>query len=144
MLRQCQKQTPIILIIMSNINIIGRFFFKLTDNKNLIGEFSNNLSKRNCTESADRILEKGNDGTFVGEYFTTWHDQNENGQNHSCFLTKLEIKRKHENIFSLIFSLKWWRVQKNGQPEANPFFWGEGILCDGILIGDYRNFDPIK
>ena len=112
--------------------IFGRFFFKLTDSKNLIGEFSNNFSKRNWTESSDRIIPNAADGKFDGDYFSTWHE--ENGGQHECVLAKLEIKQKPENIFSLI----WWRVN-NGVPETNPFFRGEGILCDGILIGDYQD-----
>ena len=110
--------------------LIGRFFFKLTDSKNLIGEFSNNFSKRNFTESADRTIPNAADGKFDGEYYSTWHDDE---KEHISVLAKLNITRKNENIFSL----KWEIVNETGK------FWGEGMVCDGILIGDYRNFDPI-
>jgi hypothetical protein len=116
--------------------LIGRFFFKLTDSKNLIGEFSNNDSKRNYTESAvlkprepDEV-QKPNEGKFIGVYFSTWYEEDE----HSCVLAELKIEQKYENIFSLT----WWRVQDR-KTAADPFFLGEGILCDGILIGDYRH-----
>jgi hypothetical protein len=69
-------------------NLIGRFYFKLTDSKNLIGEFSNNTSKRNYTESADLDHRKPDDAKFIGEYFSTWHE--ENGGNHECVLAKWE------------------------------------------------------
>ena len=123
------------------INLIGRFYFKLTDNKNLVGEFSNNFSKRNCTESADRMPSQPDEtgsvdeGKFVGEYFTTWHEEQE------CVLAKLKIvpKKGCENIFTLT----WWPVNK-GKEASDPFYWGEGLLCDGILIGDYRNFETIS
>ena len=117
-------------------NLIGRFYFKLTDSKNLIGEFSNNheTCKRNFTESADLDHRRSDDSRFVGEYFTTWHEENE----HESALAKLKIVQKSgcENIFSLT----WCPVQGNGKSDK-PSFWGEGMLCDGILIGDYRNFE---
>ena len=80
---------------------IGRFYFKLTDSKNLIGEFSNNTSKRNYTESADRIIQVADEGTYVGDYYTTWHE--EKGQTHHSVLAKLKIDQKSgcQNIFTL-------------------------------------------
>lgn len=111
-------------------NIIGRFYFRLTDSKNLIGEFSNNTSKRNYTESADRIIPNAGDSKYIGEYFTTWHEEI---GGHDCVLAKLKITRKHDDIFSLT-----WIIQDGKNTGIS--FWGEGMLCDGILIGDYRNF----
>jgi hypothetical protein len=70
------------------------------------------------------------DGKFIGEYYTTWHDEI---GSHKSVLAKLIIKRKFENIFSL----EWQPAQ-----DTDKFhFWGEGIVCDGILIGDYRDFE---
>ena len=116
--------------------ILGRFYFKLTDNKNLIGEFSNDhkTCKRNYTESADLTHREQNDGKFIGEYFSTWREQN-GGKLHESVLAKLKIEQKPgcENIFDL----KWWRIV-NEQPEAKPFFCGEGMLCEGMLIGNYQ------
>ena len=66
---------------------------------------------------------------FDGVYYTTWHDEI---GSHKSVLAKLIIKRKFENIFSL----EWLPVQ-----DDKFYFWGEGILCDGILIGDYRDFE---
>ena len=114
-------------------NLIGRFYLKLTDSKNLIGEFSNNILTRNYTESADRISPKPEDPTnadgckFIGKYFTTWHEE----VGHECVLAELEIKQKTgcENIYSLE-----WQIDR----KIN--YWGEGMVCDGMLIGDYRNF----
>lgn len=95
--------------------IIGRFYFKQTTNGNLLGEFSNNGTKRNYTESADLLSKKEID--FVGEYNTTWYEDE------ACS-AKLVIKLKHENIFTL----KW---------SGKSNFDGEGMLCDNILIGNY-------
>jgi hypothetical protein len=50
-------------------------------------------------------------------------------------VAKLKIVEKSPNIFSLT-----WEVQNN-KPDNK--FWGEGMLCDGMLIGDYRNFKDI-
>ena len=121
--------------------LIGRFYFKLTDSKNLFGEFSNDhqTCKRNYTESADRIPPDANcsketdDGRFVGEFYTTWHD--EIGGKHECALAKLKIVLKHHDIYSLT----WWLVQDDGTVASKISFRGEGMLCDGMLIGDYRD-----
>ncbi len=115
--------------------IIGRFYFKLTDSKNLIGEFSNNLSKRNYTESAVLKSRNPDDVKFVGDYLSTWYEEKS-----TVVLSELKIWQKtgHENIFSLT-----WR-NFNGKTVGGISFWGEGILCDGILIGDYRNFEIIN
>ena len=104
----------------------GRFYFKLTDSKNLIGEFSNQDCRKNYTEGAVLKLRNHDDGKFVGEYFSTWYEESPD----IAVLAELKIEQKPkcENIFSLE-----WRVDKK------PAFWGEGMLCDGILIGNYRN-----
>jgi len=117
--------------------LIGRFFFKLTDSKNLIGEFSNNLSKRNYTESADRIFTVAGGGKFDGDYYSTWYEEEE----HESALAKLEIRQKPE--CENIYSLKWSLIRTNKLPDVCPTFRGEGIVCDGMLIGDYRNFNTI-
>ncbi len=110
---------------------MGRFFFKLTDSKNLIGEYSNNECRKNYTEGAVLRFRKTDDEQFIGDYFTTWYEEDE------CrsVLAELKIEKKYDDIFSLT----WWLVQDDKQTAAVPFFLGEGILCDGILIGDYRN-----
>jgi len=111
--------------------LIGRFYLKLSDSKNLIGEFSNNhdTCKRNYTESADRIETDVEIGKFEGEYFSTWHE--ENGGRHECILANLKITQKPS--CKNIFNLEWQVVDGRN-------FWGEGMVCDGMLIGDYRNF----
>ncbi len=108
-------------------NIIGRFYFKKTDSGNLIGEFSHNKHFRNFTESAD-LLE--GDRNFIGKYLATWQEDG------IACLNTLNIKIKEKSNEG-IFSLKW-------EDNDKQTFWGEGILCDGILIGDYRNFEDIK
>jgi hypothetical protein len=115
-------------------NLIGRFYFKLTDSKNLIGEFSNSSDERIYAESADRIIPVTDEEMFTGEYFTTWCHYYKNG-NVEGIVAKLKIMRKpqSQNTFSLT-----WSVQDG--KNAGISFWGEGMLCDGMLIGDYRNF----
>lgn len=106
--------------------IIGRFYFRLTESGNLVGEFSNQTSLTNSTESADKVSE-GNG--FEGEFITTWRQDSE------PFIARLIIRRKsinHRNIFGL----EWRR-------ESKVIYWGEGLIEGGILIGDYRNFERI-
>jgi len=103
--------------------LIGRFYFKKTQNGNLIGEFSHSGSLINLTESAD--IDGYNDN-FIGNYYTTWQ---ENKLPLSAEL-KIEFKPKSGDR---IYNLTW----KEG---GNEIFLGEGFLFDNILIGDYRNF----
>lgn len=108
-------------------NLIGRFYFKQTKNGNLIGEFSNNLSTRNSTESADLVLASFNQGDFVGEYNSTWQEDDNTGH-----FTNLSITKKHKDIYTL----QWQR-------DNQIIFWGEGFIANDILIGDYRDFKTI-
>jgi hypothetical protein len=107
--------------------LIGRFYFKRTDNGNLIGEFSNNTSVRNAGESAEVICSSDK---FIGEFHSTWY---EDGL--PC-LAKLKIDFK-PGTNNTIYSLRWEVTDGEG-------YWGEGILCDGILIGDYRDYPDIN
>ncbi len=117
-------------------NLIGRFYFKLTDSKNLIGEFSNNRCNRNSPECGDRISSNTDDGTFVGEYHHIWYDDVSRKPGAVVYRLKIEHKSECKDIFTLT-----WRFMPDGvTPNSTPTFWGEGILCDGMLIGDYRNF----
>jgi hypothetical protein len=114
--------------------LIGRFYFKMTDSKNLIGEFSNNhrTCRQNFTEGAVVKFRDPGDDKFVGVYYSTWYEEPT-----QCHLAELVIEKKPncENIYTL----KWWLIV-NGERGGRPSFWGEGMTCDGILIGDYRDF----
>jgi len=105
-------------------NIIGRFYFKMTKTGNLIGEYSNGGMKEVKTESADAISK--NQG-FVGTYHSTWAEGNK------IDLTTLHINHKPDTT-NKIYSLEW-------KDQSNTIiFWGEGMLVDDLLIGDYRDF----
>jgi hypothetical protein len=99
--------------------IIGRFYFKQTANRNLVGEFSNNHPQNEtATESADLI--EGAEEKFVGKYNSTWQ---ENGK---AIFANLTISRKPTKSHQ--YFLEW-------KSPCN--FRGEGMLCDDILIGNY-------
>jgi hypothetical protein len=106
--------------------IIGRFCFRQTFSNNLIGEFSNQKSEANFTESANFISQLGDNNVFEGEYFTSWLE------NQIPIFSKLKIfpKDNTRNIYKLIW------VDSKG----NEIFHGEGFVHDSLLIGDYRNF----
>lgn len=111
--------------------IIGRFYFKLTENGNLLGEYSNNKSERCDVEAARRTSEipVASESTtglgFIGEYSSVWTE----GENVVEFAT-LEIKKDLKKPET--FSLSW---KKDRQSR----FSGQGMLVDGILIGDYQS-----
>jgi hypothetical protein len=102
--------------------LIGHFYFKITDNGNLIGEFSNNQTDSIYTESADSINTiKKDKNNYIGEYCSTWRE----GE-HSHFAN---LKISHGSN-ERIFILEWTSEKDN--------YKGKGMLCDNILIGDYQ------
>ena len=105
-------------------NIIGCFYFKKTQNENLLGEFSHNKSHIILTESADIIKSIDN---FVGEYHTTWQE------NTKIYFSKLQISHKAKSG-GKIYKLIWL------SDKGDIIFFGKGFLVDGILIGSYRDF----
>jgi hypothetical protein len=110
--------------------LIGSFYFKLTSNLNLVGEYANNDkgSTHPQTECANRVslLTITSSTPFVGDYITTWHD----GTKKSSHLCDLEITCKSGS--TSVFTITW-RVHKN----PSIIFVGEGMICDGILVGFY-------
>ena len=109
--------------------LTGRFYFKLTVNGNLLGEYSNHATDRSLTEAANRVVEQATNDTtqFVGDYDTTWHEGGAQSE-----LARLEIKLKHARIYSVT----WHQFGSNGV-KGNPIFDGEAMLCDSILVGNY-------
>jgi hypothetical protein len=108
----------------------GRFYFRLTDNGNLIGEFSNNHSVHSQTESAERrpqndIVPESPFG-FIGTYQSTWFE----AATDEPMSTRLKIAYKDD--FHQIFTLQWIR------PNCDkPLFEGEAMIAEGLLIGNY-------
>ena len=101
--------------------LLGRFYFKRTANGNLIGEFSNNIDLIIFTESA---IAQTTTKNYVGKYNSTWLENNEPQ------FANLEISPKPTTL-DRIFIIEW--KSKDGRN-----FIGEGMLCEEILIGDYR------
>ena len=104
--------------------IIGRFYFKLSSNGNLLGEYSNNVSTDCDVEAARRLSERQgtNINPFVGKYNSTW---TEGASSHSATLT---ITKRTAQIYSV----EWSR-------NNEPVFTGEAMIMDGILIGNYQS-----
>ena len=105
---------------MSKVN--GRFYFKRSVNGNLTGEFSNNKSTGISSESAEAT---NTTVDFVGEYNSTWWED----RTASSAVLKISVK---PGTNGSIYSVIWER-------NSSPVFIGEAMLCDNILIGDYRS-----
>ena len=108
---------------------LGRFFYKLTENGNLFGEFSNNVVADIVSESADRkdgCEDKCANCRYHGTYRSTWrHDD-------KAVFAELKIFKKKGLLGGdKLFSLEWRK------DNTTLVFKGEGMLCDGILIGNY-------
>ena len=108
---------------------LGRFFYKLTDNGNLVGEFSNNVDADIVSESADwkcACEDNCPNCLYHGTYLSTWRHDN------GAVIAELKISRKKGiDASDKLFSLEWRKDNKT------LIFKGEGMLCDGILIGNY-------
>ena len=109
--------------------LVGRFYFKQTGNGNLIGEYSNNMGDKIYTESCDLMKqdEKYKNEKFIGEYHST---RDENGK---AIFVELKILPKFngKGEKTKMYTLSWEFNDKK-------YFSGEGMLCDEILIGDYK------
>jgi hypothetical protein len=111
----------------------GNFYFRLTSNGNLTGEFSNQYSKRAFTESADRVREPSSptDSRFCGEYISTWQEgEGNDSASHIALLSNLRIA-PHINGGPK-FIVEW-----RGFGSDGPNFDGEAILAEDLLVGNY-------
>jgi hypothetical protein len=103
--------------------IKGRFYFKLTDSGNLLGEYSHWAINESRPESALRTSPSASAG-FVGSYVTCWYEPKDG----TAVFAKLTIGNRAPAIFTVI-----WEIA--GQRK----FEGEGMLCGGVLMGDYHD-----
>ena len=92
----------------------GRFYYKQTTNGNLLGEFSNNKSDRNYTESANIL--SGFLSEYIGNYTATWNEIEPTSLDLSII-----IKPSTNGIFTLVWS-------QNGKSV----FSGEAFIVDNI------------
>lgn len=99
--------------------VMGRFYFKRTVNRNLIGEWSNNHEPRTFSESCD--LAKARGGGYVGDYYSTWQE------NRKPVFAILTIDKEHNGE---LFHLVW------KDTNETVIFKGCGMLCQDVLIGD--------
>ena len=113
------------------MTINGRFYFELTSNGNLLGEYSNNhLNSGIEVEAAKRVAEgreefanlKGSE--FHGEFLSIW-TQGKSGSP-PCYL-EISRDKNRLQIFSLV-----WSKKKGGK-----LYHGEGMLAGHLLIGNY-------
>lgn len=105
--------------------IRGAFYFRLTPNGNLIGEFINDVLNIPSSESADL---NGIIGQipFVGSYISTWREEN-NPEISILDISLPEQTRKY---------ILTWTI------GPRVVFRGEGFLVDGLLIGNYWPVTP--
>lgn len=106
-------------------DIIGTFYFKRTKTGNLIGEYSN-CGMITVDAEVANVIKSENVG-FIGEYNCVFEEDD------GCQTVTLHIKLKYKDN-NKIYSLKWSKNNKT-------IHWGEGILVDDMLIGNYRSFE---
>jgi len=99
---------------------IGSFWFQLTQNGNLVGEFIDNVTKKIVSESAD-CRERGKLDKFVGTFGSSWLESLRPKS------MVLKIKKSQNGIHELTWS------DKN---EVR--YYGKAFLSgDGKLAGTY-------
>ena len=97
----------------------GSFWFQLTQNGNLVGEFIDNVKSNVFTESADR--KKGMPASFRGIFDSTWLESRQ--------AIKMELNIQPGGY--QIFELRWLA-------ENRIRYYGEAFLAgDGKLTGTY-------
>jgi len=101
----------------------GRFYFRLTDAGNLLGEYSNTDLAATRPESALRKHSSHRDG-FRGEYVSTWIEPPRDG-----VVANLKIQPKSAPSTQL--SLVWTDA------VGKTIFEGEAFVNDGLMIGNY-------
>ncbi len=111
---------------MSEVN--GRLYLKITDSGNLIGEYSNQHSKKPLPESAFRDLTPDKHPGISGTYESTWYEPKSDRASQAV----LRISPK-EDCFN-IYVLEWSDTR-----SKKVIFKGEAMLCGDLLIGDYHS-----
>lgn len=110
--------------------LLGRFYFRITSNGNLTGEFSNDRNNAVQTESADRFSDRPSDfkspEAFLGEYHSTWIEGPPDFPMHAILV--IAQNKPNPQIFELVWT---------GQ-NRNVIFRGQGMIAEGLLIGNYQ------
>lgn len=101
----------------------GRFYFRLTDAGNLLGEYSNTDIDVTRPESALRNDSSPKDD-FAGDYVSTWFEPSNGGE-----VAQLKIQPKSASSTQL--SLVW------KDTAGKTTYEGEAFENDGLLIGNY-------
>ncbi len=99
----------------------GFFYFRLTHNGNLVGEFFNDADTSIRTESADKIK---NIKKFDNNYLSTWRE----GGNSEILNLNISISDNNERIFDLA----WFRNNEN-----DPVFRGQAMEIEENLFSGY-------
>lgn len=107
-------------------NIKGRFYFQLTINGNLLGEYSNDVSTDIDVEAAKRIPEpkdsQKKDKEFIGKFMSVW-TEGATGKNANLMVSQ---KVGSRGIYEVVWS-----------QNSKDIFKGEGMLSGDKLVGNY-------
>jgi len=104
--------------------ISGSFYFKVTAAGNLLGEYAHKLPPTTRPECAMRTSESSTG--FVGDYLTTWYEQNTD----SGIVAGLRIRLKTQG--GTAYSLLWFEHKSN-----RILFTGEAVRNGDALEGTY-------
>ncbi len=103
--------------------IHGRFCFIRTQNGNLLGEYSNQLSRFNATECAELRRRDEEEPPFAGTYRSTWL---EDDGPEDMLLTIGPRPSERDSIYKLTWSR-----------GTEVVFYGEAFVFNDVLIGNY-------
>lgn len=111
----------------SRRNILGAFYFRLSQNGNIAGEYTHNNDRLILGENADRVHSDDRMG-FEGTYNSIWLEkQNELLPSTEQMRATLAITRPDRK-----FNLEW------RDEDGLVVYTGEGMLVDDLLVGFYQ------
>jgi|GEM_PF-756260 len=113
----------------------GEFYFKLTSNGNLVGEFTNRGTDHIGVESAARreaASERDAFG-FTGTYRSSWVEPNDRTPG-TGVLTITLVNNPSGQLLPRRYRLEW---RAHAGENAGFLFHGHGFVADGLLIGHY-------
>lgn len=102
----------------------GQFYFKLTEEGNLLGEYSHQGTSTIRPECAMRVTGAKND--YAGDFLTAWYEQNTD----NAMLAGLRVRPKPQDSHS--FTLLWMEHK-----TSRILFTGEATLKNGAIVGHY-------
>ena len=112
--------------------VLGYFLFKILGDGCLGSKYGNTIHPRLFAECAVKTSQPDKVDDFIGEYITTWIENDGAGEIVTAEAI-LEIFRRPHSTSQ--YRLIW----RDREPPNSILYYGEGMLSDNVLVGSYWN-----